>query len=274
MLSEFQRDTSVELLGTESRNGERESLRYRADVRRGWEIGEISNGGYLLALVGSAMSTAVERPPLTVTAHYLLPVTPGPAEAVVRPIRVGRRLATVVATLEREGRPMLTALGTFGTAAGSEVRLVDGGPPDVGHGYDAAALPASPNEPPFPSITDRLAVRLRPGDDGYRRAAPKGSADLAGWFAFADGGPIDKLALLLAADAFAPPIFNSGLPASWVPTIELTVHVRASPAPGPLRAAFRSRFITGGMLDEDGELWDEAGNIVAQSRQLSLIPRS
>ena len=62
-------------------------------------------------------------------------------------------------------------------------------------------------------------------------------------------------------------------PMAWVPTVELTVHVRGVPAPGPLRVAFRSRFIHDGLLDEEGELWDSAGALVAQSRQLSLMPR-
>ena len=71
----------------------------------------------------------------------------------------------------------------------------------------------------------------------------------------------------------APAVFNSGLPMGWVPTVELTVHVRARPAPGPLRCRFTTRFVTGGALEEDGEVWDSADVLVAQSRQLALTPR-
>ena len=88
---------------------------------------------------------------------------------------------------------------------------------------------------------------------------------MAGWFAFATETPIDQIALLLVADAFAPAVFNTGVPFGWVPTVELTVHVRAVPAPGPLRCVFRTRFVAGGMLEEDGEVWDAAGTLVAQS---------
>jgi acyl-CoA thioesterase len=42
---------------------------------------------------------------------------------------------------------------------------------------------------------------------------------------------------------------------------------------GWLRCRFTTRFVTGGYLEEDGEVWDEAGRLVAQSRQLALLPR-
>ena len=81
------------------------------------------------------------------------------------------------------------------------------------------------------------------------------------------------LGLVVAADAFPPTIFNSDVPAAWTPTIELTTHVREQPTPGDwLRCSFNTRFITGGFLEEDGELWDQAGRLIAQSRQLALLP--
>jgi acyl-CoA thioesterase len=36
---------------------------------------------------------------------------------------------------------------------------------------------------------------------------------------------------------------------------------------------FRSQFVQGGFFNEDGEIWDSAGRLVAQSRQLGLTPR-
>jgi hypothetical protein len=87
------------------------------------------------------------------------------------------------------------------------------------------------------------------------------------------GIPDYAIGLLLVADAFPPPIFNTTLPAAWVPTVELTVHVRGVPEPGPLRCWFRSRFVHDGLLDEEGEIWDSTGKLVAQSRQLALLPR-
>lgn len=272
--SEFERDTSVarqDCDGAAVTDGGFPLARFEAPVRAGWEIGEVSNGGYLLALTARAMSEVAERPPLTVTGHYLAPVPPGPANVDVETVRSGRRLATLRATLQRDGRPLVTALGTFGRGPDSDVVRIEGAPPDL-ESYEESRPVATPGEPPFPTINDRLASRLRRGDDGFRFGTPTGRAEVAGWFSFADHGPIDELGLLLAADAFPPPVFNSGLPVAWVPTVELTVHVRAVPVAGPLRVLFRSRFISGGLLDEDGELWDTSGQLVAQSRQLSLVP--
>lgn len=246
-------------------------------VHDGWDIGGNANGGYLLALAGRAMAEVAGRPPLTVTGHYLAPAPAGPCTIEVRPVRVGRRMATMSASLRQGDRAIIEVLGTFADQTGEAGSLlVDGAPPDLPP-YDECDLPPGADEGPLPAINDRLAVRLRPGDGGFRTGEPTGRAEIAGWFAFADGAPadaaIDAIGLLLVSDALAPAVFNTELPVGWVPTVELTVHVRGVPAPGPLRCRFTSRFIHGGLLEEDGEMWDSTGALVAQSRQLALTPR-
>ncbi len=101
---------------------------------------------------------------------------------------------------------------------------------------------------------------------------------MAGWFGFveseSDDDRIDVFGVLLATDAMSPVCFNlPGTTVGWAPTIDLTVHIRAVPAPGMLRCHFRSRAVQDGMFEEDGEIWDSAGVLVAQSRQLALLPR-
>ena len=56
-------------------------------------------------------------------------------------------------------------------------------------------------------------------------------------------------------------------------TVELTVHLRARPAPGWLAFRTLTRYLEGGYFDEDAEIWDSAGRLVAQSRQLALVLR-
>ena len=96
---------------------------------------------------------------------------------------------------------------------------------------------------------------------------------MRGWFRLRNGEPMDAIALTCAIDAFPPTIFNLDLPVGWTPTLELTVHVRRRPAPGWLACAFTTRFVTDGLLEEDGEIWDSEGHLVAQGRQLALVPR-
>ncbi len=48
--------------------------------------------------------------------------------------------------------------------------------------------------------------------------------------------------------------------------------MRARPAPGWLACRSTTRFVAGGFHEEDFEIWDGAGVLVAQSRQLALLP--
>ena len=43
---------------------------------------------------------------------------------------------------------------------------------------------------------------------------------------------------------------------------------------GPLRVATRGRHVSGGWFDEEAEVWDAAGRLVAQSRQIARVGRS
>ena len=74
----------------------------------------------------------------------------------------------------------------------------------------------------------------------------------------------------MAVDALPPTAFELGL-SGWVPTVELTVHVRARPAPGPLRISVTTVNLAGGFLEEDVQVWDTANRLVAQSRQLARV---
>lgn len=239
-----------------------------------WHINGNANGGYLLALAANHLRAVSGRPdPLSVTAHYLAPGTPGPVQVDASVLKAGRRFSTVTGQMHRDGKPILQVTGTFGDLAqvNDDFTYIASGPPDL-----SPMDQCNPRSPvqgaAHVAMNARLNVRLRPGDESFIRGERKGVAEMAGWFAFADNRPIDTLALLLVADAFPPAVFHIDLPPGWVPTLELTVHVRAVPAPGPVRCVFRSQFVQGGFFNEDGEIWDTQDRLVAQSRQLGLTP--
>jgi len=244
---------------------------WAAEVAPGWDIMGNADGGYTLAIAARAAAEAAGRPdPVTVTAHYLAPARVGPLTVKAEVVRRGGRFATVVATLSSGERRLLALLGTFGELVGYEgPERVEAAPPDLPPPERCA--PVVPTETFPPPFMGRVDLRLDPGEDAF--GGGSGPPRVSGWFRFPDEEPVDTLGLLVAVDAFPPTVFRSGLPLGWVPTVELTAHVRARPAPGWLRCAFTTRFITGGFLEEDGEVWDATGKLVAQSRQLALLPR-
>ena len=87
---------------------------------------------------------------------------------------------------------------------------------------------------------------------------------------YRDGREPDLLSLASLVDAAAPPVLELGETGSA--TVELTVHLRAHPAPGWLTCRVATRFVIGGYHEEDFEIWDSAGQLVAQSRQFALLP--
>ena len=70
------------------------------------------------------------------------------------------------------------------------------------------------------------------------------------------------------------PAFATQGMAAWVPTIEMSINVRSLPKTPWVKACFRSRYITCGLVEEDGELWDEEGNLLAISRQIAQFRKT
>ncbi len=257
--------------------------RWATPIREGWDIRGNANGGYLRALCTRAMCAHADRPdPITITAHYLAPGKVGDAVLTAHTVKAGRQLTTVSATLSAApaatgaaaGKPLLQVLGAFGdlSVRGSFPERIIGAPPELPP--PAQCLRMLSDTVAAPSLfRNRVELLLHPDDARFAQGMPSGESRLRGWFRLADAEPMDSVALVLAADAFPPTIFNTHLPLGWAPTVELTVHVRARPAAGWLRAHFSHRFASSGFIEEDGELWDSEGTLVAQSRQLALLPR-
>ncbi|MER5518174.1 thioesterase family protein [Streptomyces sp. NPDC048254] len=267
--SEFDRDTAVT---------RRVPGVYDIDLSAGWTIINAVNGGYLLAVLGRALADTLPHPdPFTISAHYLTASQPGPAVIRTDTVRTGRTLSTGQASLfqyDDDGNEVerIRVLASYGDLAAL--------PDDVRTTATPPAIPPmdqcfGPEDGPAPvdgssAITERLMLKLDPATLGWALGAPSGKGEMRSWFGLADGRDTDPLALLLAVDALPPTAFEIGLK-GWVPTVELTVHVRHRPAPGPLRVSVTTRNLAGGFLEEDAEVWDSADRLVAQSRQLARV---
>jgi acyl-CoA thioesterase len=244
---------------------------YTVTIDPAWTIGSRPNGGYLLALATRAALAVSGQPhPLAVSAHFVTPPSPGPADLEVRLLRSGRSLANARVTMVQEGQPCLEALVSGGRLERDDRPdwAADSEPPELAPVEECvrgqSELPGGIRV----AIMDHLDVRLDPSTVGWLKGDPGGSLQMLGWVRFSDNRPPDPLALLQVVDALPPASFELGI-TRWAPTVEMSVYLRALPADGWLRCFVRGKLLQGGWFDEEAEVWDEHGRLVAQSRQLA-----
>jgi acyl-coenzyme A thioesterase PaaI-like protein len=255
--------------------------RYKVELDEGFTIGTALNGGYLMAVLDqAAVAESPHEHPVSTAATFLRPATGGSAEVLVETIKTGRTAATARARLVQDGVVAVEALITTGTLA------PDGEPDYVGE-------PPVPAMPPFEEcrnlrritgqprgFVDRVEMHYDPSTMTWLDGEISGRPEIRSWFRMAETGPDgemdvhepDALVLAVATDALPPVVVNLGAK-GWAPTVEMTWHMRAVPAPGPLALYGGGRLVTGGWFDEEVEIWDSAGRLVAQSRQLARLGR-
>lgn len=255
---------------------------YGANLEAGWKVGGGLNGGYVLAVIGNAIKfdlmDAGHHDPYTVSGYFLSPSVAGPATISVRRVREGRGTTTIAATLSQtaaDGSQVdrITALATFGDLdrISGDIRTT-ATPPTLPPTEQCVLTSMAPPEvKAFIPMLDRFNMYVDPESTGLLTGKASGNTYLQAWFELAGGRPIDPIALLTVVDTLPPVTIEMGLP-GWAPTLELTAHVRATPAPGLLRIRHESRNYAGGFFEEDCEVWDSADRLVAQSRQLALAP--
>lgn len=276
--SEFDRGVAVTSQPDDS------SACYGAELDGGWSIRGGMDGGVLLAVCANALKqtfAADGHPdPFSISAYHLgRPCRRRHAQHGCRTPRAQHVHWSRVADADRR-QPS----GRAGAGVG-DVRRPGGAAAGGAHHRRGAGPPGARPVPwhgSGPAVVPRERSSLRPdrpearpglrgvGDGGTKRS--RTDARLAAARRRPGAGP---LFLLVALDALPPATFDLGLAgwSSWAPTLELTAHVRALPAPGWLKVAHSTRNFAGGLLEEDAEVWDSAGRLVAQSRQLARAPR-
>jgi acyl-CoA thioesterase len=233
------------------------------------------NGGVLLASVLRAVLDASPHPyPIATSAHFLRAPRPEPAYVDVTWLKHGKVAATARATLIQDSRPVLETtvttgqLGDPGDAGGLSWT---GEPPQLPPVAQCQSARSAPHRA-FSGYAAQVDLRLDPATAGWARGEPGGVPEMRGYFQLAEPRDPDAYLLALAVDSLPPVVFGLAV-VGWSPTVELTWHMRAVPAPGLLRVAARCRHVSGGWFDEEAEVWDSAGRLVAQSRQIALVGR-
>lgn len=243
--------------------------RYAAELSDRWDrLGGGPLGGYSLAVALRALAGSTSFPdPLVLSACFLRPAEHGRADIVTEQIRHGRATATVTGSLTQDGRERLRLLATFtdlDRADGPSAVLVRA--PDLPAPDDCV----DPFEAIRPSATvaDRVEYRF-PQVPGWLRGEPSGTPTAEGWIRIADKAGGDGADVAFLVDAAPPVVLELG--ASGSSTIELAAHFHARPAPGWLAFRAVTRCVIDGYHEEDFELWDSDGRLVAQSRQLARL---
>lgn len=229
------------------------------------------NGGYLAAIVlrGAALALgADDRAPRSMHLRYLSPPRAGAFELHVRPVREGRSMSILAISLLQDGRECVAASACFAAA-------VDG--PSFQDVVPPAALPleravAMPKVIPLNHQFDARSAIGGPPRSQQR-------AQTGGYTRFADGRPIDMLALAAVWDTWPPAaMFRADHETSkGMPTVEASIYFRRQVPFDGFRAdehvLFHSQttMARDGFIEEDATIWTQRGELLVQSRQLALL---
>ncbi|GAB4589397.1 thioesterase family protein [Nocardia sp. IFM 10818] len=260
--------------------------RFAGVIEPTWTIGTKLHGGTMVAGSAAAATAWLRRTapdhaamfPIAASTDFLGAPDPGVVEYEVRTRKIGRQICLIDASLIQNDRTLVHTAFTFShlddtTPAYTADHAGDmpAEPPADALAYDennpmgkivhvaqgsAAAIDTKwarflTGEQSEPRL--RLWIRPRPGDEQ--------DPDVAAYFA------------MMAADMSPPVPMNLGH-FGWAPTVQLTTYLRRRPAPGWLRVIAHSREVGGRMFDEDQLVIDSTGALVAQSRQLALVPQA
>jgi hypothetical protein len=247
------------------------------------------NGGALMATILRAVLSESPHPhPVATGAHFLRVPRLAPAEIRVTWLRQGGTAATARAALVQDDEVILDTTVTTGTVPDRQAAR-----PADGRGAMSADLDWTGPPPGFPDIADcvdlgqwpgtlasdgtagyaaHVEVLMDPASAGWRSGQPSGRPEMCAYFRLREDRDPDAFLLAMAVDGLPPVVFGLGV-TGWSPTVEMTWHMRAVPSPGPLAVQTASRHVSGGWFDEEAEVWDSAGRLVAQSRQLARVGR-
>jgi acyl-CoA thioesterase len=244
---------------------------YTAELDGGYGFEQALNGGYLMAVLTRAATDASGRPhPIVTSTCFLRVARPGPAEVRVEPRKSGRTAVVARVTLVQDDEPVVEALITTGTLnAGAEPAYsatVAGLPPvEECLGYDGGDRESR--------FAEQVEMRFDRSTVGWLDGRPSGTPEMRAHFRMRQPYEPDGVLLALAVDSLPPVVLNTGAN-GWSPTVELTWHMRAVPAPGWLSLHGWGRLVSDDWFDEEVEVWDSAGRLVAQSRQIARAART
>lgn len=246
--------------------------RYATELTPYWSAFGNPNGGYMAAITARAALAETGRAhPESVSTTFFKAAVPGPAELEVIVNGTGRTLANARVLLRQEGVLILESTVVCTDAPSGEVPA----DPDALPVDEAQCAPAGVRPGAGPSILDSVGVHYAPGRGPRDRVGPADpDAVVTAWVRMRTGEDPDAMICIVAADALVPTPFRLGH-IGWSPTVSMTWHLRALPAPGPLAVTVSAGQITpaDGWFDERAVVLDSTGRTVAHAWQIARLPK-
>jgi acyl-CoA thioesterase len=239
-----------------------------------WWVDRGPHGGFLAAMMLRALKNSIDDPSRQIrslTVHFIARPTVGPVEVNTSIERVGKSRISASARLDQDGETKAIALAAF-SSAWESIEWAEITMPTVAPSDDVDTLPVTDGL--TPRFFENFDARPVIGDWPFIGAT---KALSGGWIRLSEPRALDDLAVAVFADAWMPSVFVRLDRPMTVPTVDLTVHFRATlppPEANPedfVLVVFRSETAADGFFVEDGEIWSPRGTLIAQARQLGVL---
>lgn len=255
------------------------SCNYELDNR--YFVGKTPHGGYLNALMHKALiSQLPHSTAISSSVQYLDRIDEGDVSIHVEILKISRGSSSGIVKIIQDNRTCCTFTGTctdLDVIKGisdletpiPELFKTSDHKDYIKLNYDIITKGFTP------SFIKQLECVIHPDHAwwnrsiGFEDAKARCSAVLE-----MKGGIPDQFCLSFYADILPPVVINKYGALGWVPTITLTTLIRQLPTTKKVFADFIARDINKGYFEQDCNIWDLNGNLVASSRQLTRILKS
>ncbi len=246
-------------------------------------VGNTPHGGYLMALMHKALTNVLPHSTaISSSVQYLDRIDAAPFELEVEIFKISRGSSSGIVKLMQDDNICTTFTGTC-----SDFEFMKG--------YDDLQKPLPPlfndkdkqdyvkmnydkiSKGFTPAFIQQLECLVHPDHAWWNRESNFNNKDKeARCSAFLEmlGGVPDQFCLSFYSDILPPVVSNKYGPLGWIPTITLTTHIRQLPTTAEVYADFKATDINKGYFEQDCNIWDLNGILVASSRQLTRILKS
>ena len=260
-----------------------EDNKFIADPDTNYFVGSTPHGGYLMAIMHKALTTILPHSTaISSSVQYLDRIDARPFELEVELFKASRGSSSGIVKLRQDNKICTTFTGIC-----SDFEFMKG--------YDDLQKPLPSiftdkdkndylkmnydkiSKGFTPSFIQQLECLIHPDHAWWNRDKDNDGKDneaRCSAFLEMEGGQPDQFCLSFYSDILPPVVCNKYGPLGWIPTITLTTHIRQLPTTSQLYADFIATDINKGYFEQDCNIWDLNGNLVASSRQLTRILKS